>query len=420
MTINTIEIENYKGISKLKFSPKKINIIVGKNNTGKTSILEAINLLFYNEEIQKKTMASFFNIYSKNRTITISATVNDKKIKITIREPSETEVTNAFAKKLIENFIENFQRNKKENIDKIFIKELETVVIKNLDDEFRNVLTRNSLVLSNEKGEDSVYHTLEFSMFDKLQILMRVITEQMERLLPTQEKTEQSKHLRNAAERTIFSPSFVSGFASSAGRLNRKLIQQSYNSNVIYIRSIIDEINISFSRRRPEDSERLHKIEKIAKEHNFIGNLEKLDFDNVLFTTPHGIRGHAFSFLGDGFKSIIGLLWQLSSDKISNSIILLDELENHMHPGFIKELIKFIIDSSKELNVQFFITTHSSDVLEIFLSEELNEIERTYVKDELRILKMDKIKDSMTIAECLNYDQSRETKDKLLLDLRGI
>lgn len=411
MTINTIEIENYKGISKLKFNPRKINILVGRNNTGKTSVLEAIQLLFYNEEIQKTTMSSFFNIYSKDRTITISATVDSEKIKITIREPTETEVVNAFAKKLVESFIENFQRISKDKIDKTFVKELETIVIKNLDDEFRNILTRNSLVLSNEKGEDSVYTTIEFSMFDKLQILMKAITEHMERLLPTQEKTELSKHLRNVAERTIYSP---------RGILNRKSIQQSSNSNVIYIRSIIDEINISFSRRRPEDSERLHKIEKIAKEHNFIGNLEKLDFDNVLFTTPHGIRAHAFSFLGDGFKSIIGLLWQLSSDKISNSIILLDEPENHMHPGFIKELIKFIIDSSKELNVQFFITTHSSDVLEIFLSEELNEIERAYVKGELRILKMDKIKDSMTIAECLNYDQSRETKDKLLLDLRGI
>jgi len=411
MTIKIIEIENYKGISKLRFNPRKINILVGRNNTGKTSVLEAIQLLFYNEEIQKTTMSSFFNIYSKDRTITISATVDSEKIKITIREPTETEVVNAFAKKLVESFIENFQRISKDKIDKTFIKELETIVIKNLDDEFRNVLTRNSLVLSNEKGEDSVYHTLEFFMFDKLQILMKAITEHMERLLPTQEKTEQSKYLRNVAERTIYSP---------RGLLNRKSIQTNYKSNVIYIRSIIDEINLSFSRRRPEDSERLHKIEKIAKEHNFIGNLEKLDFDNVLFVTPHGIRGHAFSFLGDGFKSIIGLLWQLSSDKISNSVILLDEPENHMHPGFIKELIKFIIGSSKELNIQFFITTHSSDVLDIFLSEELDEIERAYVKDELRILKMDKIKDSMTIAECLNYDQSRETKDKLLLDLRGI
>ena len=411
MTIKIIEIENYKGISKLRFNPRKINILVGRNNTGKTSVLEAIQLLFYNEEIQKTTMSSFFNIYFEDRTITISATVDSEKIKITIREPTETEVVNAFAKKLVESFIENFQRISKDKIDKTFIKELETIVIKNLDDEFRNVLTRNSLVLSNEKGEDSVYHTLEFFMFDKLQILMKAITEHMERLLPTQEKTEQSKYLRNVAERTIYSP---------RGLLNRKSIQTNYKSNVIYIRSIIDEINLSFSRRRPEDSERLHKIEKIAKEHNFIGNLEKLDFDNVLFVTPHGIRGHAFSFLGDGFKSIIGLLWQLSSDKISNSVILLDEQENNMNPGFIKELIKFIIGSSKELNIQFFITTHSSDVLDIFLSEELDEIERAYVKDELRILKMDKIKDSMTIAECLNYDQSRETKDKLLLDLRGI
>ena len=46
MQIKELKIENFKGISYLKFSPKKINLIVGRNNTGKTSVLEAIDLLF--------------------------------------------------------------------------------------------------------------------------------------------------------------------------------------------------------------------------------------------------------------------------------------------------------------------------------------------------------------------------------------
>ena len=45
--INEISITNYKGINSLNFSPKDINIIVGPNNTGKSSLLNAISLVFY-------------------------------------------------------------------------------------------------------------------------------------------------------------------------------------------------------------------------------------------------------------------------------------------------------------------------------------------------------------------------------------
>jgi AAA15 family ATPase/GTPase len=91
-----------------------------------------------------------------------------------------------------------------------------------------------------------------------------------------------------------------------------------------------------------------------------------------------------------------------------------------MHPGYILELINFIVDTSQRFNVQFFITTHCSDVLEIFLSDDLEENKRAFLNKELRILKMGKIKDSRTLAECLDYTQAREAKNDLLLDLRGI
>ena len=64
-------------------------------------------------------------------------------------------------------------------------------------------------------------------------------------------------------------------------------------------------------------------------------------------------------------------------------------------------------------------TTHSSDVLDIFLSDNLDREEISYLKKELNVLRMNKIKNSSTIAESLDYNSARETKDELLLDLRG-
>ena len=43
--ISKINIINFKAISKFNFEPSRINIFVGRNNTGKSTILEALALV---------------------------------------------------------------------------------------------------------------------------------------------------------------------------------------------------------------------------------------------------------------------------------------------------------------------------------------------------------------------------------------
>ena len=40
--LEKIEIENFRNIKNLSFEPKRINLILGPNNVGKTTLLEAI------------------------------------------------------------------------------------------------------------------------------------------------------------------------------------------------------------------------------------------------------------------------------------------------------------------------------------------------------------------------------------------
>ena len=44
MKINSIEIENFRNIEKLKLNFEDVNIIWGENEQGKTNLIEAINL----------------------------------------------------------------------------------------------------------------------------------------------------------------------------------------------------------------------------------------------------------------------------------------------------------------------------------------------------------------------------------------
>ena len=49
MKINKIEIDGFKGIGELAIEPKNFNVIIGKNNTSKSSLLEAIAYaIFFN------------------------------------------------------------------------------------------------------------------------------------------------------------------------------------------------------------------------------------------------------------------------------------------------------------------------------------------------------------------------------------
>lgn len=416
MLIKNIQIENYKGISKLTLNPKKINILVGKNNTSKTSVLEAIDLLFHNERI-RRNMSSYFNIYSEERTIKINAQINEKKMDLKIREAKESEIMNKFSHDVIESFLQQLSELSKTKYSKNIAKGLENIVVINIDEELKKYLTKNSLFLTNGKEEDIIYH-LSYGMSDEIKLLIENVTNYMlEKLLPElfpdKQKDEFSKYLKIASRNVVYSFSDILGWQKR--KINKK-------EDVFFIRSLVgNEIGSHFIRRSPEDSVRMNKIEKIAKEEKLIGNLDRLDFDNAVFSTPHGLGGHPFSFLGDGFKAMIRLLWELSSDKINKSILLLDEPETHMHPGYIKELIKFIINFSKKLDIQVFITTHSPDILDILLStDDLEEEEQKYLKDELRIFRMNKIEESISMVGAFDYEQAKETKKDLLLDLRGV
>jgi len=419
MLIQKIEIENYKGISNLKFSPKKLNIIVGKNNTGKTSVLDAINLLFHNNKLQGMDMFSYFNIYSKEKLSKIFVDTNMEKKSIIIQESQPNDVIIKFAEDILSTFFKELYRSSniegKSKFGKSVTKDLENVIINNMDDEIRSSLIKNSLTFVNEEKEHSIYYWINQNLIEKLSPIMRKLVNQVKKVIPKEGVSSEGtrnllRNLEFAELRTLYMLQW---------KVSSRLDLTDEDSNVLFITSILKNFETSFQKRHPKDSEKIYQIEKTLKDHNLISNLERLDFDNVLLKTDYGIKEHAISFLGDGFKCIIALLWFLSSQK-KDSIVLFDEPEEHMHPGYIRELVEFFVKFSRESDIQFFMTTHSSDLLDLFLSEDLEKKDKEYIEKELRVLRLDKVKNSITLAECLNYNQCIETKEELLLDLRGV
>ncbi len=68
--------------------------------------------------------------------------------------------------------------------------------------------------------------------------------------------------------------------------------------------------------------------------------------------------------MGDGMNRLFGLGMALACAK--DGILLVDEIENGIHWSVLSEVWKFVVKVAKRLNVQVFTTTHSNDCLKAF------------------------------------------------------
>jgi len=117
------------------------------------------------------------------------------------------------------------------------------------------------------------------------------------------------------------------------------------------------------------------------------------------------------NMVGDGTKLLILNAFMLNLPE--SKIFLMEEPESHMHPAYLRKLVQLIIDSAK-LGKQFFISTHSEELIDYFLVEGEGLIEeklkafRTYWDN--GIIKLEEY----------DYEGIKEHHEELRLDLRGM
>ncbi|ELZ41925.1 hypothetical protein C463_11665 [Halorubrum californiense DSM 19288] len=156
-------------------------------------------------------------------------------------------------------------------------------------------------------------------------------------------------------------------------------------------------------------------IEDFLKRSDIINNLNDFSFNKIVYTENGSKHEVPYEFMGDGFKSIIGCLWHLFDNRTTENVLLLEEPDVHMHPGYVEKLIRQLIKLAKEENIQLFITTHNLDMIEGFLSDPLEESHGEYLRSNFQIIQM-----TGKIHRELGYEQGKEEVQELNSDLRGI
>lgn len=335
--IKNFEIEGFRGINRLRVDGlNHVNIIAGDNNSGKTSVLEALLLLKnpkdfanvlkvarirerQNFPVGISAFESFINLFPKTQYIMeigLKAIHIDESVSFKL-VGEKKEILYDFEEDL--KGLDPVKRRRIEKGTEPSISEVDAfigeLICKIGDREEKHLIDMNA------------YSSISGRIVDKADYL------KMEYLSPTQ-------HLQGSI-------------------INRIISDDSYKEICLHILQILDPDIIDLLILRNEDNNR--PVEYIK--HSKLGNMP-------------------ISTYGDGIKKI--LLLANGVAKSTGGVLLIDEMETAIHSKYFENISAFLIKAAIGLNVQIFITTHNLEAIDSLLATQ-NYGEQSQ-KDEISVL----------------------------------
>jgi AAA15 family ATPase/GTPase len=340
MHLDSLKIKNFRILEDVTIEKLgHVNLIVGKNNSGKTAILEAIHLL----------ASGFFP------SSVMSIARNRDDIKRVSIEERRTETRVAF-----ENFFfgRRYPNIQDENIfigdsknhltvSYIFYQEIETI---EKSDDLTLVRTEQKIMINDNDNigdYDGKYRPA-------LQI--KVANEQSK--IVDLEEDENLSYRKLQSFKKLFNISNVESSVSSIDDLAKEW------DNIIFSD---DETHVIDALRIIEP-----KIESLA----FLSDdYQHLRFDRnriirgdevrVPYVKLSGVEGRTpLHSMGDGVFRLLQIILKLFSAK--NGFLLIDEFENGLHYSVQPKVWELIFELAHRFNIQVFATTHSWDCIESF------------------------------------------------------
>ncbi len=342
--IKNITIENFKCFDYLSVEGfSKINIILGDNNVGKTSFLEA--LLF--DENATQTLSNLQGVLEFKKLVpenNLSLLNNFNPFGLFLNRYKKDEFI----------FIKQFFFDKNE-----FQAKYESVKTEILDAETRNSLSSyfNSIVIDKEILKITTKESVQYRKFDKSQNY-----ESFNDFVP---------YMYSAAYYDIdLAQFYIENFTESKEK--KKLLINHLKS---FIPSIID----------------------IELTYGLIGNNPIIgvwleDNDSLLL----------LPLFGDGTVRLFRVIMEITVSKYK--YLCIDEIDTGIHYNNFKQFIKVIISTAYENNVQLFITTHNNEFLKAF-KEVLDEVDFKNYQIETKCFSLKKLPKGDIKAYTYNFDE---------------
>ncbi len=323
MYLSSIYIENYKGIKTLdvKFQ-KDINVIIGENGGCKTSLIDAIRLLYNLGDQQRELYVTFDDFYLGESVITISYEFKGL----------TTDQKGAFYEYVV------LGDTEEDDVAKITIsykKEKQKVLF--------------SYYTGEVEGQRADGVTFQYFIHYYLGALRDSTKDLM---------SNRNNILGSLINRQVEKNNSQASYEALMKTANEELLrqkevtdsQQAINTNLIniYKISIENKIGLRIEESKAEYIVNIikpylpHDTETLTGE-GFNLKQNSLGFNNLLYIA---------TVLGD-------INQQLKDDKTSHYTLLIEEPEAHLHPQLQLNLFDFLKQTNNQDNSQLFITTHS-------------------------------------------------------------
>ena len=333
--INSIEIKNFKNLSELTLnSIEQINLISGKNNTGKSSLLEAIGL-----QVSQGSLSFLEQILTFRGENYRSRPTEDRNI---IQDNYFKSFSTLFTNRVV-----GFEKK-----DSLSIK---TNITSRTKDLFNGINQNNLLLIRIAKYFDVMSEDSEtLGRFRE-----RIIAENKSDIdkLPNDLRIGLIIDLNNKSNLIPFNGGLriqnigdINAFQLiRANDLYRELNGKLWDSIALTVKEqyIIDALKII--------EPNVERITFVAE--NTITRSPVMKLKNYDIIQP--LRS-----MGDGINRILTII--LAMVNVENGYLLIDEFENGLHYTTQEKLWEIIFYLAEKLNVQVFATTHSRDCIEGF------------------------------------------------------
>ena len=322
--IKDIKIKNFRCFNDLSVSGfEKINLISGKNNIGKTALLEAIFLnsaprpdtIFLLRQVRREKAS--FSRSLPERTWNNFFFQQDKSNKILIETTLENGVP-----KVIEVCVDESTKNFLENIDQ-----------QDHEDEAKEN------IISLFSGSESVVSVMRLKTRVGLEdVFETLIIASAKGLISRDIKVPDIK-------KTSFIPSFL--------RTSSRDLTEEFDKARLNERK--DEVLKAFQSIDPD----IEDVESFS-----IG-------EPTIYLRREGEIRLPLSLFGDAVNRIADVILRIVNNE--NSILLIDEIENGIHHSSQVYFWKVLYDLAHKLNVQIFATTHSLEMTQAFIEAGLDQ-----------------------------------------------
>lgn len=306
-----------------------VNIIVGDNNSGKTSILEALNIV--------SNTGDFYSIVR------------------TARERERAVQFSRLESTVWESFINIFNRNSEELFFDITCDTNRGRVSSKLQGNIENVL--------HDVSEDWVYREYERNSNDAETTLeeMEGFLGEYEYHFPTR-RTKNSNDIHNVENVEFFQSTRILG----RGRKD-KYINCKYLSAADYL------FGRHFANIIKDKQLLIRVIKMLQKFDQDITDLRIFDENGriVQMVEKKSMGYMPISSYGDGVKRVIAFVSSIASAE--NGVLLIDEIETGIHSKAMEKVFKFVVELCMEYHIQLFLTTHSEEALKKLIHVDNNE-----------------------------------------------